>query len=116
MNKKILFCAIAILLVCITTVISSYIIGDAIKSVGSRETEKAVVDSPVCNLAQVAEYMNLPEKEVAQIIEIEENQLSSTHSFSGYMLPYFVVDGTKYFYKAEIDKWLEDVSRSRRVY
>lgn len=58
----------------------------------------------------------MPDEEVLAIIETEKKKLDETHSFTGKMFPYFIIDNKLYFYKDEIDEWLKEVSSSHRQY
>ncbi len=116
MNKKILLAVIAVLFLSISTILGGYFIGDAIKSNITANTKNAYGDLKVLNLTQVAEYLNMTEKEVKSIIAIEKRQLTNTGTSNWGMLPYITVDDSQYFYKDGVDVWLQEVTSSHMHY
>ncbi len=117
MNKKIVLAVISVLIFSISIVVSAYLIGDAIKSNNAVEnSENEYKELKVLNIAQVAEYLNMSEEDVKSIIEIEKSELENTGSFAGKMFPYFTVNNKLYFYKDEIDAWLQEAAVNHRYY
>ena len=117
MNKKSLLFGSSVLALCISIVISSCIIGEAIKSNSATTSTIGNIENlKVLNKTQVAEYLNMTEEEVESIIEIENYELTNVGSFTGKMFPYFIVDDNLYSYKDEIDVWLQEVTTERRSY
>jgi hypothetical protein len=116
MNKKIFWAGFAVLFICISIILSGYMIGDAIKSNNATSTKNTYEDLKVFNLTQVAEYLHMTEQEVKSIIVIENNKLTNTGTFFGEMFPYFKVNDNFYFYKDALDIWLIDATKNRRGY
>ncbi|MDF2656047.1 MAG: hypothetical protein K0R19_2521 [Bacillota bacterium] len=61
----------------------------------------------------------MSEEEVKGIIDLEKSELEEIGSFDGKMFPYFTVDGQQFFYKDQIDEWLNrkvDNSDKRTIY
>lgn len=124
MAKNNYFILIVTLIIGISIMISGYLIGNAIKgetSTGSLNVDKSasVNDSVECaiwDLAQTAEYLKMTEEDVRGIIQTEKSVLDLSGMFTGKMFPYFTVNNKQYFYKNEIDEWLNEVSGDHREY
>lgn len=116
MGAKNLINTIAIIFLGVSIMVSGYFIGNAIKSIDERDSRIETFDTKVLNLSQVAVYLNMSEKDIKRIIQIEKNELEKTGSFRGKMFPYFTIDNKQYFYKDEIDEWLKEVSSTRSEY
>lgn len=115
MNKKNFLSGMAVILISISIVTSGYLISDAMKS-DVTETKNRNESLKVLNLKQVAEYLNMTVEDVTSIIEIEQNELTNVGGFTGKMFPYFTVDDNLYFYKDEVDVWLQEVASNHRYY
>lgn len=87
MHSKDLWTGIAILFIGSTIIISSYFIGNAIKSANKVDTIISSVENAVLNLSQASKYMNLSEEEIEGIIRAEKNKLERSGSFHGKMFP-----------------------------
>lgn len=112
-NKKLL--PISIILLAGSIVFSSFWIGN---SLGKAESKKSipVEEKKVLTLPQAADYMNMSEKEIIEIIGLEQMHLAKYKSYTGRMFPYFTIDNKKYFFKSELDEWVKDVSINQREY
>lgn len=118
-NKKLF--SISIIILAMSIIFGSIWIGHSLeKSVGLQAsiltTTSTSTDSKTLTLSQVAEYLNMTEEEVRDIIQTEKKKLDETHSFAGKMFPYFTINNKQYFYKDEIDEWLKEVSSQHRQY
>lgn len=116
-NKKLL--SISIIILAISVMLGSIWIGHSLeRKVGLQTTTSAstLTESKALTLSQVAQYLNMTEEEVRGIIQAEKKILDETGSFYGTMFPYFTINNKLYFYKDEIDEWLEEVSSDHRIY
>jgi len=73
-------------------------------------------DSPLLNVEQTAEYLNLTKEQVLYIIQSEQKSLSASGSFSGEMFPYFKISDEIYVGRDQLDIWIKDVTIQRREY
>lgn len=111
---------IEILILSISILLCGVIIGYSIKT--SKQSNNKCLnnvgysDREVLSLKQVSEYLNMSEEDVKGIINTEKNKLESTHSFSGRMFPYVIVNNKYYFYKDAVNEWLKDASFGTRQY
>ncbi len=112
-NKKLL--PISIIILAVSILVSSVLI---VNSFPKTENKKSMPleDKKVLTLSQAAEYMNMTEKEILEIIRVEQTQLEKAHVFTGRMFPYFAIDNKKYFYKNELEEWVKEASINRREY
>ena len=114
-NNRLL--SVSIIVLAMSVIFSSIWIGNALeKTLGFQGPISTSVGSKVLTLSQVAEYLNMTEEEVSDIIKTEKKKLEESHSFSGKMFPYFIIDNKQFFYKDEIDEWLKEVSSYHREY
>ena len=110
MNKYRFLIGAAMILIGASIILNGYLIGVAIKTMDTKE------DTAVLTLSQTATYMNMTEEALKGIIQTETDLLQQYHSFSGKMLPYFIIDDQFYFYKGEIDEWLKEAAMQRKNY
>ena len=80
------------------------------------QTQKISTDSNVMNVSQVANYLRMTEEEVQGIIKTEKKILESSGSYTGMSFPYFTLNDKLYFYKEQIDEWLNEVSIEHKEY
>ncbi|USB33378.1 helix-turn-helix domain-containing protein [Paenibacillus sp. YPG26] len=81
----------------------------------AKEQEK-FTNSPLLNIKQAAEYLNLKEEQVTYIIQSEQNTLNTMGSFTGERFPYFKINNEIFISKTDLTKWLKDVTTQRREY
>lgn len=113
-----------------SSIISSLIIGISIvaasfilqgtegsKSVPAVTDEAYLVqsESPLMTLEQTAEFLNLTEYQVKNIIS-SENAQRGQGSAAGSPFPYIVVQNEIYISKMGLISWLEEATQERRVY
>lgn len=114
----------------ISSIISSLIIGISIvaasfilqgtegsKSVPAVTDEAYLVqsESPLMTLEQTAEFLNLTEYQVKNIISAE-NAVRGEGVSAGLPFPYIVVQNEIYISKMGLIPWLEEATQERRVY
>lgn len=116
MSKKLVLGGIATLLICISIIVGSFIIGDAIKSANKANEKTISENQKILNLSEAATYLNMTEQNIKGIIQLEKSQISQSYTFVGKMFLYFTVGNTTYFYKDALDEWLKDVSNYHRFY
>lgn len=80
--------------------------------------DETVIDSesPVMNVEQTADYIGVTAEQLRKMIQIERNELDSRGSFSGEMIPYFMVNDDLLFYRNQVDSWLQYVSVEKVEY
>ncbi|MGL5617360.1 MAG: hypothetical protein ACRDD2_14245 [Sarcina sp.] len=113
-NKKVL--PISIIILSLSIILGSFIITNSIKKSTNSPITNNTIEKTVFNLSEVANYMNISEKDVEGIIYSERKILNQTSTFSGTMFPYFIINEKKYFYKDEIDNWLKEATIEHRNY
>lgn len=64
-------------------------------------------ESPVMNLQQAATYIGVTPEQLQGMIDLELKELNRAGSYTGEMIPYFKVDNSMFFYKNQVDIWLE---------
>ncbi|NMM52926.1 DNA-binding protein [Paenibacillus aquistagni] len=97
----------------ITSIICSLIIGASFKY--CRRTSE-LINSPLLNIKQAAEYLNLTEEQVTYIIQSEQNTLTKMGSFSGEMFPYFKINNQIFISTTDLTNWIKDATTQRREY
>lgn len=70
----------------------------------------------VLNIKETAKYLNMTEKEVKGIMDLEKKRLEETGSFSGVSLSYIIVNEKHFFSKKELDRWIEESAMDKRIY
>lgn len=113
------------------SIISSLIIGSSIvsasfilqgtegsKSVPAVADEAYLVqsESPLMTLEQTAEFLNLTEYQVKNIISAENAVRGQERAAAGSRFPYIVVQNEIYISKMGLISWLEEATQERRVY
>ena len=80
--------------------------------------DETIIDSesPVMNVEQAADYIGVTAEQLRKMIQIERNELDSRGSFSGEMIPYFMVNDDLLFYRNQVDSWLQYVSVEKVEY
>ncbi|QSF46957.1 hypothetical protein [Paenibacillus tianjinensis] len=73
-------------------------------------------DKAVMTLQETAQFLNLQEDQVLNIIKAENSILSNNGVFNGDRLPFFKVDNEFMFSKAEILEWVRTVMSETRIY
>ncbi|MGG4090983.1 hypothetical protein [Paenibacillus lautus] len=110
---------ISSLIMGISIVTASFILqgGEGSKSVPAVTDEVYSVqsESPLMTLEQTAEFLNLTESQVKNIIS-SENAQRGQGSAAGSPFPYIVVQNEIYISKVGLISWLEEATRERRVY
>ena len=84
-----------------------------LSSAGGQET---LNNSPLLNIKQASEYLNLTEEQVTYIIQSEQNTLNTMGSFTGEMFPYFKINNEIFISKTDLTNWIKDVTTQRREY
>ena len=102
--------AIVLLSVCI--LVSGYWIGNTLK----QDVVKSIEVEEILSLSETAKYLNLSEDSIKKIISQEERFLEESGTFSGMMFPYSKVYNEYVFSKKSLDEWMEENTKSRRVY
>ncbi|KGE18423.1 DNA-binding protein [Paenibacillus wynnii] len=80
------------------------------------EGQEKLINSPLLNIKQAAEYLNLTEEQVTYIIQSEQNTLNTIGSFTGEMFPYFKINNEIFISKTDLTNWIKDVTTQRREY
>lgn len=80
------------------------------------EGQVNLINSPLLNIKQAAEYLNLTEEQVTYIIQSEQNTLTKMGSFSGEMFPYFKINNQIFISTTDLTNWIKDVTTQRREY
>lgn len=80
------------------------------------EGQVNLINSPLLNIKQAAEYLNLTEEQVTYIIQSEQSTLTKMGSFSGEMFPYFKINNQIFFSKTDLTNWIKDATTQRREY
>lgn len=115
-NRSAIIVMIAIIAVSSSIIISGCIIAYAIKSNSYTASYAVYNDKTVMNLAEAADYLKLTEEDIQSIIQTEKNYLDRNGYFNGKMFPYYVIDEKQYFYKAEIDQWVQEATNNHLSY
>ncbi|MBT2760479.1 hypothetical protein [Paenibacillus sp. ISL-20] len=109
---------ISSLIMGISIVTASFILqgGEGSKSVPAVADDAYSVqsESPLMTLEQTAEFLNLTESQVKNIIS-SENALRGQGVSEGLPIPYIVVQSEIYVSKIGLISWLEEATRERRV-
>lgn len=80
------------------------------------EGQVNLINSPLLNIKQAAEYLNLTEEQVTYIIQSEQSTLTKMGSFSGEMFPYFKINNQIFISKTDLTNWIKDATTQRREY
>ncbi|WP_088547170.1 helix-turn-helix domain-containing protein [Paenibacillus aquistagni] len=80
------------------------------------EGQVNLINSPLLNIKQAAEYLNLTEEQVTYIIQSEQSTLTKMGSFSGEMFPYFKINHQIFISKTDLTNWIKDATTQRREY
>lgn len=78
--------------------------------------EARLKDKAVMTLQQTAQFLNLQEDQVLNIIKAENSILSNNGVFTGVRLPYFKIDAEFMFTKTAVLEWVQAVSAENRIY
>lgn len=70
----------------------------------------------VIDIEEASQYLSFSVNAIKAIIITEETSLEERGSFSGTMIPYFVIDGEYYFEKTSLQRWIADVVKDNRAY
>ncbi|PJN56389.1 hypothetical protein PAEVO_31120 [Paenibacillus sp. GM2FR] len=110
---------ISSLIIGISIVAASFILQgtEGSKSVPAVADEAYLVqsESPLMTLEQTAEFLNLTEYQVKNIISAE-NAVRGQGAAAGSRFPYIVVQNEIYISKMGLISWLEEATQERRVY
>lgn len=110
---------ISSLIIGISIVTASFILQgtEGLKSVQAvtDEAYSMQTESPLMTLEQTAEFLNLTESQVKNIIS-SENALRAQGDSEGVPFPYIVVQNEIYVSQIGLISWLEEATRERRVY
>lgn len=80
------------------------------------EGQVNLINSPLLNIKQAAEYLNLTEEQVTYIIQSEQSTLTKMGSFSGEMFPYFKINNQIFISKTDLTNWIKEATTQRREY
>ncbi|CAH1207426.1 MULTISPECIES: helix-turn-helix domain-containing protein [Paenibacillus] len=71
---------------------------------------------PILSIAEAADYLNLSENDVQNIIASEQKKLNDNGTFPGTMFPYFKIGEVIYVSKEGLAVWLADTIEQKRQY
>ncbi|WP_025693237.1 helix-turn-helix domain-containing protein [Paenibacillus zanthoxyli] len=102
----------------VSLVIGCIVLANAIEQ--QKTNEKLDVSEPketvLMDIKQAANYLNLSEEQVVDIIQSEEKTLQTMGSFSGGMFPYMKINEKIYISKNDLQKWINESTTERRQY
>lgn len=103
--------------ICVGFQIYSQISDSSNSKVGSVQDVPMInKESPVMTLEQAADYIKVTPEQLRRMIQIEQNELNQRGSFSGEMIPYFKVNDDLFFYRDQLNIWLQYVSIEKVEY
>ena len=103
--------------ICVGFQIYSQISDSSNSKVGSVQDVPMInKESPVMTLEQAADYIKVTPEQLRKMIQIEQNELNQRDSFSGEMIPYFKVNDDLFFYRDQLNIWLQYVSIEKVEY
>ncbi|WP_054940160.1 hypothetical protein [Paenibacillus ihuae] len=73
-------------------------------------------DKAVMTLQETAQFLNMQEAQVLNIIKAENAILSNNGVFTGVRLPYFKIDAEFMFTKSAVLEWVQIVTAENRIY
>ncbi|CAH1190581.1 hypothetical protein PAECIP111892_00255 [Paenibacillus auburnensis] len=73
-------------------------------------------DKAVMTLQETAQFLNMQEAQVLNIIKAENAFLSNNGVFTGVRLPYFKIDAEFMFAKTAVLAWVQAVTAENRIY
>ncbi|WP_310832804.1 hypothetical protein [Paenibacillus pedocola] len=73
-------------------------------------------DKAVMTLQETAQFLNMQEAQVLNIIKAENAILSNNGVFTGVRLPYFKIDAEFKFTKTAVLEWIQAVTAENRIY
>ncbi|EGG38125.1 hypothetical protein [Paenibacillus sp. HGF5] len=85
-------------------------------SASTEEANMVQSERPLMTLEETAEFLNLTEYQVKNIISSENALREQYGSEVGTLFPYIVVQHEIYVSKMGLISWLEDATRDRREY
>ncbi|MFM9331293.1 DNA-binding protein [Paenibacillus mesotrionivorans] len=102
----------------LSIVISSFIVAgvNGPDAVPVSNVNMPIVNKPLMNIAETAQYLNLTEKQVRTIISSEEQVLKATSSYEGMMFPVIRIDGEIYVGTEELKEWVHQAVSLKKEY
>ncbi|WP_166246422.1 hypothetical protein [Paenibacillus turpanensis] len=98
-------------------IISSYISINATDKVTLDTTQEFSSHNGVfMTMEQTADFLQLSEEDIVNIISSEEKTLREVGHFNGTMFPYIKIRNVFYFNKTALQEWVLEVSKTKRTY
>ncbi len=102
----------------ISIIAGSLIIRDHREDSTTKESQELVQATykPLMTIEETAEYLNLSEVQIIEIISTEASALEATGSYSGKMFPIIKFENEIYVSTDGLNEWLKEASTQRKQY
>lgn len=105
-ENRMLFVSITIL--ALSVLFSGFWIGYAIRCSGKSADSFTVDNKALMTMEETCCYLNFTEEQFNDILSYDKKHKEGLTAYNTYeFIPYIEIDGTKYFSKEQIDKWIE---------